>query len=102
VAPEEVEVEGRGGTWIARVLGRTGGSPARAAPLLLVGFWERGSAAAAPSLECMLPARRLADVPEEALQSALDRAKPPRLAGHRPPFFEDADATRRPGGGGEY
>lgn len=99
---ERVELKSPEGAWVVRVLGRSGRSTARAAPLMLVGFWPDGSAAAAPTLEAVLAARRLEDVPEETLRSALARAKEPPPAGQRRPFFEDADSTRRSGGGSEY
>jgi hypothetical protein len=70
--------------------------------LLLVGFRERGSAEGATSLESLVPGRRLADLPEEALQAALDRAKAPPATGQRRPFFEDSDPTRRSGPTSEY
>jgi len=97
----------RGAVWTARVLGRAGRAEARAAPLMLVGFRERGSAegATVPEetvLESTVPGRRLADVTEDALQAALDRAKPPPTAGQRRPFFEDSDPTRRSGPTSEY
>ena len=90
----------RGSTWTVRVLGRT---EARSAPLMLVGFWQRGPEAAdGPPLESMVAGRRLADLPEEALLAALARAKPPPAVGQRRPFFEDADPTRRSGSASEY
>jgi hypothetical protein len=69
---------------------------------MLVGFWENGSTAPTPALECTLPARRLADVPEEALEAALGRAKAPTAAHQRRPFFDDAGPPRPSGSGGEY
>jgi hypothetical protein len=101
--PEEVGVSWRGITWVARVLGRSGRVEARSAPLMLVGFWERGPEAdEAPAMESTVPGRRLADLSEETLRAALARAKPPLAAGQRRPFFEDADPTRRSGPGSEY
>ena len=100
---EEVDVSWRGSTWTVRVLGRTGRAEARSAPLMLVGFWQRGlEAADGPPLESTVAGRRLADLPEEALQAALARAKPRPAAGQRRPFFEDADPTRRSGSASEY
>jgi hypothetical protein len=100
--PETVEIAWGGAVWAARVLGRTGRAEARAAPLMLVGFRELGSGADDPGLETMVPGRRLADLTEEALQAALDRAKAPPEAGLKRPFFEDSDPTRRSGPGSEY
>ncbi len=99
---EEVGVSWRGAAWVARVVGRSGRAEARSAPLLLLGFWPNGPAAGAPALEAMVAGRRLEDVPEEALQAALDRAKAPPVAGQRRPFFEDSDPTRRSGPTSEY
>lgn len=93
---------GRDGTWIARVLGRSGRAAARSAPLILLGFREKGSPPGAQSLECTVPARRLADLSEEALRAALARAKAPPAPDQRRPFFEEADATRRSGPSSEY
>jgi hypothetical protein len=101
--PEEVDVSWRGSTWTARVLGRTGRAVARSAPLMLVGFWERGRGSAeGPAMESTVTGRRLADLPEEALQAALARAKPLLATGQRRPFFEDSDPTRRSGPVSEY
>jgi hypothetical protein len=70
---------------------------------MLVGFWERApEAGERPAMEGMVAGGRLADLPEEALQEALARAKPPNLTGQRRPFFEDSDATRRSGSSSEY
>ncbi len=98
----EVVVVGRGGTWIARVLGRSGRAAARSAPLILVGFRPRESASEAPTLECLLPARRLSDLSAEALEAALAAAKAPPPPDERRPFFDEADATRRSGPASEY
>ena len=95
-------VSWRGGTWTARILGRSGRAEGRSAPLMLVGFWEGGPPEGPPALESILAGHRLADHPEEALRAALERAKPPPVAGPRRPFFEDADPTRRSGPGSEY
>ena len=100
--PEEVEVLWRGAPWTARVVGRAGRAEARAAPLMLVGFRERDSPEGTPGLESTVPGRRLADLTEEALRAALDRAKPPPPAGQKRPFFEDLDPTRRSGPTSEY
>ena len=102
VVLEEVEVVGRGATWIARVVGRSGRAAARSAPLMLLGFRERESASEAHTLECTVPARRLADLSAEALEAALAGAKAPPPPDQRRPFFEDADATRRTGSASEY
>jgi hypothetical protein len=99
---EEVEVVGRGGTWIARVLGRSGRSGARSAPLLLLGFREAGAASAEHALESTVAARRLASLTPEALSEALERAKAPPIPGQPRPFFEEADSTRRSGPASEY
>jgi hypothetical protein len=69
---------------------------------MLVGFRKQGSPEGDPGLETTLPGRRLADLTEEVLQAALDRAKPPPAAGERRPFFEDSDPTRRSGPASEY
>jgi hypothetical protein len=100
--PEEVEVVGRGGTWVATVLGRAGRAAARSAPLMLVGFRAKGSAEGAHTLEALVPARRLADLSAEALEAALARAKAPGAPDQRRPFFAEADATRRSGRTSEY
>jgi len=95
-------VTGRGGMWIARVLGRSGRASARSAPLMLLGFRERESASDAHTLEAVVPARGLADLTTEALEAALARAKAPPAPDQRLPFFEEADATRRSGPTSEY
>jgi hypothetical protein len=105
--PEEVNVAWRGAVWTARVVGRAGRAEARAAPLMLVGFREQGPAEGATVLEgrvleSTVPGRRLADLTEEALQAALERAKPPLTGGQKRPFFEDSDPTRRSGPTSEY
>jgi len=93
---------GREGIWIASVLGRSGRAAARSAPLILLGFRERGAAADSHTLECTVPARRLADLSAEALEAALVRAQAPPAPGQRRPFFEEADTTRRSGPASEY
>ena len=100
--PEEVEVVGPGGTWIARVIGKSGRASARSAPLILVGFRERASASDVHTLESTVPGRRLADLTADALEAALARAKAPPAPDQRRPFFEDADAPRRSGPASEY
>jgi hypothetical protein len=97
-----VEVVGRGGTWVARVLGRAGRAAARSAPLLLLGFREAGSVSAEHTLETIVAARRLAGLTPEALLEALLRAKAPPVPGQSRPFFEEADNTRRSGSASEY
>jgi hypothetical protein len=89
----EVRVSGRGGTWWARVLGSAGGSRARSAPLLLVGFRQDG--AQEPTLEALVAGRVLADVPDDALEGALARAGEHPAPLRKTPFFEDADGARR-------
>jgi hypothetical protein len=69
---------------------------------MLVGFRERGSPEGAAALESTVPGRRLADLTEDALQAALERAKAPPAAGQKRPFFEDFDPTRRSGPASEY
>jgi hypothetical protein len=100
--PEEAEVVGRGGTWIARVLGRSGRAGRGSARLLLLGFREAGSASPEPTLEGLVAARSLGELSEGSLLAALERARPPRGADQRRPFFEEVDSPRRGGPASEY
>jgi hypothetical protein len=92
--PEEPEtmVSGRGGMWRVTVLGRSGRAEARSAPLMLLGFSSDPPGAA--RLEAMVAGRSVLDIPQEALESALARAREPVPGDRKRPFFEDADGAR--------
>jgi hypothetical protein len=60
---------------------------------MLLGF--RGMEADTPELEAMVAGSALADLSQDALESALARAVPRPAVIRKRPFFEDADGARR-------
>ena len=78
----EVVIEAAGRSWTVRVLGRSGGGGVGGAPpLMLVGFWERGSADSGHAREALVVGRTLAGLSASRLEGALARAAPARSVG---------------------
>ena len=75
---DQVRLEVGETTWSVRVLGRTGSSEARSAPLLLLGFWPEHSQAIEPDLEALAVSRSLASMSPAGLESAFRQARPPK------------------------
>ena len=75
----EAVIEAEGRSWTVRVLGRSGrGGVGGAPPLLLVGFWEQGSADSSHAREALVVGRTLAGLSASRLEGAFARAAPPR------------------------
>jgi hypothetical protein len=72
---EEVELTVDGVDWVARVLGRSGGSRVGATPLLLVGFWPVESPSGTCQREALVVARTLSGVSTEVLGGACEGAR---------------------------
>lgn len=91
-----MEVDGR--PWTVRVLGRSeGGRRVGPAPLMLLGFWQRGVAEAHgdPDRELLTVDRGLATLTSVELLEVLDRARA-RVDPDEPrPFFVDPGEKRR-------
>jgi len=81
VEPDATEavIEAEGRSWTVRVLGRSGREGVGGAPpLLLLGFWEQGSADSRHAREALVVGRTLAALPASRLEEAFARAAPPR------------------------
>lgn len=89
-----VEVDGT--VWTVRVRGRSGGSSAMKAPLLLLGFWEKQTAESLPDREALVVGRRFADLTEDDLQTALAESRDPAAASRSKGFFSEINESRRP------
>ena len=70
-----VSVEGE--RWTVKVVGRSGGRPDPATPLLLLGFWKAGEDGGRRRREALVVGRALADLSPAALRNAVLESTPP-------------------------
>jgi hypothetical protein len=75
--------------WVVRVMGRSRGSPAGAAPLLLLGFSNPDATETASTREALVVGRLLSELTTDRLRAAFLESRPP-LPDDRPRrFFSD-------------
>lgn len=90
----ETSLDAEDGSWVVRVLGRSGGTAGTAAPLLLLGFWPEGEEGR-HTREALVVGASLASLSPASLRLALSRAEEPRDPDRSRPFFEEAGRARR-------
>ena len=93
IAEATVEVDDT--SWTVRVRGRSGGSSAARAPLLLLGFWKAQTVTSLPDRETLVVARLLADLTEDDLETALAESRDPAAADRSKGFFSEISERRR-------
>lgn len=93
---DEATLEVDGTVWTVRVRGRSGGSSAMKAPLLLLGFWGKQPAESLPDREALAVGRRFADLTEDDLRTALAESRDPTTASKSKGFFSEINESRRP------
>ncbi len=93
IAEATVEVDDT--SWTVRVRGRSGGSSAAKAPLLLLGFWKAQTVTSLPDRETLVVARLLADLTEDDLETALAESRDPAAADRSKGFFSEISERRR-------